>query len=143
VVEGLGDHGCEYMTGGTVVVLGATGRNFAAGMSGGIAYVLDEQGDFGRYCNPAMVTLEPLVSESEQEARLARDLWHLGQSDEAIARRLIERHARYTGSAQAKRILERWAQFRAKIVKVFPNEYRRALGELAAKHGLAKRGLAA
>ena len=110
VVEGLGDHGCEYMTGGTIVVLGATGRNFAAGMSGGIAYVLDERGDFARYCNLAMVALEPLLAESEQEAKLARELWHLGQSDEATAKRLIERHARYTGSAQAKRILERWSE---------------------------------
>ncbi len=143
VVEGLGDHGCEYMTGGTVVVLGATGRNFAAGMSGGIAYVLDERGDFARYCNTAMVTLETLVAEPEQEAKLARHLWHLGQSDEAAIKRLVERHARYTGSAQAKRILERWSDYRAKFIKVFPNEYRRALGELAAKHGLAKRGLAA
>jgi glutamate synthase domain-containing protein 3 len=134
VVEGLGDHGCEYMTGGTIVVLGATGRNFAAGMSGGIAYVFDERGDFARYCNTSMVALEPLVAESEQEAKLARELWHLGQSDEAHAKRLIERHVRYTGSAQAKRILERWAEYRAKFVKVFPNEYRRALGELAAKH---------
>jgi glutamate synthase (NADPH/NADH) large chain len=134
VVEGAGDHGCEYMTGGTVVVLGATGRNFAAGMSGGLAYVLDEAGDFARYCNPSMVSLEPLLPESEQEARLAREFWHMGKSDEAIAKRLIERHARFTGSAQAKRILERWSEMRSKFVKVFPNEYRRALGELAAKH---------
>jgi glutamate synthase domain-containing protein 3 len=134
VVEGVGDHGCEYMTGGTIVVLGATGRNFAAGMSGGVAYVLDERGDFGKYCNAAMVTLEPLVTESEQEAKLARALWHQGKSDEALAKRLIERHARYTGSAQAKRILERWSEYRVKFVKVFPNEYRRALGELSAKH---------
>jgi glutamate synthase (NADPH/NADH) large chain len=133
VVEGVGDHGCEYMTGGTVVVLGATGRNFAAGMSGGIAYVLDERGDFAKYCNTSMVTLEPLAAEAEQEARLGREFWHRGESDEAIARRLIERHLRFTGSAQAKRILERWSDYRAKFVKVFPNEYRRALGELAAK----------
>jgi glutamate synthase domain-containing protein 2/glutamate synthase domain-containing protein 1/glutamate synthase domain-containing protein 3 len=134
VVEGVGDHGCEYMTGGTVVVLGAAGRNFAAGMSGGIAYVLDERGDFEKYCNTSMVTLEPLLAESEQEAKLAREFWHKGQSDEAHAKRLIERHARLTGSAQAKRILERWSEVRAKFVKVFPNEYRRALGELAARH---------
>jgi glutamate synthase domain-containing protein 3 len=133
VVEGVGDHGCEYMTGGTIVVLGATGRNFAAGMSGGIAYVLDERGDFARYCNPAMVALEPLLAESEQEAKLARDLWHKGNSDEATARRLIERHARLTGSAQAKKILERWNEYRTKFVKVFPHEYRRAMGELAPK----------
>ncbi|HEY6967301.1 MAG TPA: glutamate synthase subunit alpha, partial [Burkholderiales bacterium] len=134
VVEGVGDHGCEYMTGGTVVVLGVTGRNFAAGMSGGIAYVLDERGDFVKYCNTAMVTLEPLLAESEQEAKLARELWHKGQSDEAMLKRLVERHARLTGSVQAKRILERWSDYRAKFVKVFPSEYRRALGELAAKH---------
>jgi glutamate synthase (NADPH/NADH) large chain len=143
VVEGVGDHGCEYMTGGTVIVLGATGRNFAAGMSGGIAYVLDEQGIFEKYCNASMVTLEPLLAESEQDAKFARELWHGGESDEAIAKRMIERHARYTGSAQAKRILKGWADFRAKFVKVFPNEYRRALGEQGAKHGLLKRGLAA
>jgi len=117
-----------------VVVLGATGRNFAAGMSGGIAYVLDERGDFSRYCNASMVVLEPLVAEVEQEAKLAREFWHKGEADESVARGLIERHARYTGSAQAKRVLERWSEYRAKFVKVFPNEYRRALGELAAKH---------
>jgi glutamate synthase domain-containing protein 3 len=133
VVEGVGDHGCEYMTGGTVVVLGVTGRNFAAGMSGGIAYVLDTDGDFVKRCNTAMVALEPLAAENEQEARLARELWHLGTADEAIVKRLIENHARATGSAQAKRILERWSEFRSRFIKVFPNEYRRALGELAAK----------
>ena len=133
VVEGIGDHGCEYMTGGTVVVLGMTGRNFAAGMSGGIAYVLDADGDFSKHCNTAMVALEALAAENEQESRLARELWHHGTADEAIVKRLIESHARYTGSAQAKRILERWSEYRAKFVKVFPHEYRRALGELAAK----------
>jgi glutamate synthase domain-containing protein 3 len=121
------------MTGGTVVVLGMTGRNFAAGMSGGIAYVLDADGDFARRCNPSMVALEPLLSEAEQEAKLTRDLWHGGRADEAIVKRLIENHARHTGSVQAKRVLERWSEFRPKFVKVFPNEYRRALGELAAK----------
>jgi glutamate synthase (NADPH) large chain len=133
VVEGVGDHGCEYMTGGTVVVLGMTGRNFAAGMSGGVAYVLDAEGDFAKHCNTAMVALEPLAAENEQEGKLARELWHLGTADEAIVKRLIENHARATGSAQAKRILERWSEFRPRFVKVFPNEYRRALGELAAK----------
>src|SRR5690606_22715323 len=82
VVEGVGDHGCEYMTGGTVVVLGATGRNFAAGMSGGIAYVLDLNGEFAKYCNLAMVDLEPVLPESEQQAKLAPELWHQGQADE-------------------------------------------------------------
>jgi glutamate synthase (NADPH/NADH) large chain len=131
VVEGVGDHACEYMTGGTVVVLGGTGRNFAAGMSGGIAYVLDLEGGFARRCNPAMVELEPLLSEAEQPARLARELWHLGEADEAIVRRLIARHARFTGSRRAAEVLERWGEYRPRFVKVFPKEYRRALGELA------------
>ena len=133
VVEGVGDHACEYMTGGTIVVLGLSGRNFAAGMSGGIAYVLDEDGTFVKHCNTAMVALEPLLAEPEQEAKLGRELWHKGLSDEAHVRRLLERHARYTGSARAKQILGRWSEYRAKFVKVFPHEYRRALGELAAK----------
>jgi glutamate synthase (NADPH) large chain len=117
VVEGVGDHGCEYMTGGTVVVLGATGRNFAAGMSGGLAYVLDLDGEFARRCNAAMVDLEPLV-DSE---------------DETALRRLIENHQRYTGSKRAAEILAAWAQHRAKFIKVFPREYRRALAELGQK----------
>jgi glutamate synthase (NADPH/NADH) large chain len=116
VVEGVGDHGCEYMTGGTVVVLGATGRNFAAGMSGGFAYVLDVEGDFAKRCNTAMVDLEPVVAETEDEASL---------------RRLIESHARCTGSRRAQEILEKWAQYRPRFIKVFPREYRRALAELA------------
>src|SRR4030081_2056242 len=101
VVEGVGDHGCEYMTGGTVVVLGATGRNFAAGMSGGLAYVLDLDGDFAQRCNPARVGLEPLLSESEQQGKVSRELWHAGRPDEAIAKDLIERHVKYTGSKRA------------------------------------------
>jgi glutamate synthase (NADPH) large chain len=117
VVEGVGDHGCEYMTGGTVVVLGATGRNFAAGMSGGYAYVLDVDGDFAKRCNVSMVDLESLQAESEDEANL---------------RRLIESHARYTGSKRAQEILDKWAQYRPRFVKVFPKEYRRALAEMAA-----------
>ncbi|HEX5464926.1 MAG TPA: glutamate synthase-related protein, partial [Burkholderiales bacterium] len=135
VVEGVGDHGCEYMTGGTVAVLGRTGRNFAAGMSGGIAYVLDEDGMFENRCNLAMVTLEPVVAEAEQEARLPRELWHQGCADEAILKQLIENHARHTGSAEARRILAEWAQYRPRFVKVFPNEYRRALTDLAARNG--------
>jgi len=133
VVEGVGDHGCEYMTGGTVVVLGATGRNFAAGMSGGIAYVYDEDGSFASYCNASMVKLEPLLAEAEQDAKVSRDIWHMGETDEALARRFIENHHRLTGSARAQKILADWATARGKFVKVFPNEYRRALGELAAK----------
>ena len=117
VVEGVGDHGCEYMTGGTVVVLGGTGRNFAAGMSGGFAYVFDIDGDFARRCNPAMVDLEPLVEPE----------------DESMLKRLIENHQKQTGSRRAAEILEKWPQHRARFVKVFPKEYRRALAELAHK----------
>jgi len=133
VVEGVGDHGCEYMTGGTVAVLGQTGRNFAAGMSGGIAYVLDVDGQFAKKCNTAMVELLPVYAEAEQDAKVARELWHMGRSDEAILRQLIEKHAHYTGSQRARLILDDWADYRAKFVKVFPNEYKRALSELAAK----------
>ena len=134
VVEGVGDHGCEYMTGGTVAVLGLTGRNFAAGMSGGIAYVLDDDGAFQSRCNLAMVDLESVLPEFEQDAKIPRELWHYGSADEALLKDLIERHARYTGSRRAREILEHWAKFRTRFVKVFPKEYRRALTELAAKH---------
>src|SRR5882672_1364003 len=133
VVEGVGDHGCEYMTGGTVVVLGMTGRNFAAGMSGGIAYVLDEDGSFKTRCNPSMVQLEPVLSEAEQEAKVPQDVWHMNRSDEAILKGAIEKHAGHTASARAREILSNWAAYRTKFVKVFPSEYRRALGELAGK----------
>jgi len=133
VVEGVGDHGCEYMTGGTVAVLGTTGRNFAAGMSGGIAYVLDIDGQFSKRCNTAMVELLPVYAEAEQEGKLGREFWHLGESDEANLKVLIERHAQYTGSQRARQILDEWASYRPKFVKVFPHEYKRALGELAAK----------
>ena len=132
VIEGVGDHGCEYMTGGTVVVLGQTGRNFAAGMSGGVAYVLDEQGEFTNYCNPSMVDLESVLTESEQAAKVSRDIWHRGTADEVILRKLITNHARYTGSVRAQAILDQWNSYRGRFVKVFPKEYRRALGELAA-----------
>ncbi len=135
VVEGVGDHACEYMTGGTVVVLGATGRNFAAGMSGGIAYVLDEQGDFSDYCNMSMIDLEPVFAESEQAAKVSREVWHQGLADEVVLKRLIENHARYTGSARAHAILEQWGMYRLQFVKVFPKEYQRALAELAAANG--------
>jgi glutamate synthase (NADPH/NADH) large chain len=119
------------MTGGTVVVLGATGRNFAAGMSGGIAYVLDANGEFNKYCNLAMVKLEPVLSESEQAAKVDRDIWHFGLADEAVLRGLIENHARYTGSSLAREILQQWGINRPRFIKVFPKEYRRALAELA------------
>ena len=133
VVEGVGDHCCEYMTGGTVVVLGSTGRNFAAGMSGGIAYVLDAENGFQGLCNAAMVDLEPVLTEVEQDAKVQRDLWHQGIADEVLLRRLIEQHARYTGSARAREMLDNWADYRGRFVKVFPKEYRRALTELAAR----------
>ncbi|MDT9002142.1 glutamate synthase-related protein [Paucibacter sp. APW11] len=137
VVEGTGDHGCEYMTGGTVAVLGKTGRNFAAGMSGGIAYVYDEDGQFAKRCNTSMVALDKLLPGHEQEATVDRAIWHrLGQgeaqTDEAILKKLIEDHHRWTGSQRARDILDHWADSRAKFVKVFPHEYRRALGELNA-----------
>ena len=113
VVEGVGDHGCEYMTNGTVIVLGATGRNFAAGMSGGIAYVYDEIGDFtSRRCNPASVDMEPL--ESAQDVDLVRGL--------------LERHRDLTGSPRAAWILEHWSQAQSQFIKVFPHEYKRVLG---------------
>jgi glutamate synthase domain-containing protein 3 len=135
VVEGVGDHGCEYMTGGTVAVLGDTGRNFAAGMSGGVAYVYDPDVQFQARCNLAMVALEPVLSSVEQGLRTPRELWHPpargvpGESDEAILRRLLESHFRYTGSFRAKAILHDWINARTHFVKVMPHEYRRALGE--------------
>jgi glutamate synthase (NADPH/NADH) large chain len=138
VVEGTGDHGCEYMTGGTVVVLGATGRNFAAGMSGGIAYVYDPDGDFAKKCNMAMVALDPVLSSADQEAKIDRAIWHStvrngeGKTDEAILKGLIERHFKYTGSTRARNLLDDWANARSKFVKVFPTEYKRALGEINA-----------
>jgi len=130
VVEGTGDHGCEYMTGGTVVVLGATGRNFAAGMSGGIAYVFDEDGAFEKRCNLSMVALEKVPPAG---AQAGDTLLHRNEADETQLMRMIEAHARATGSEVARRILADWTNCRAKFVKVFPHEYRRALTELAAK----------
>jgi glutamate synthase (NADPH/NADH) large chain len=132
VVEGTGDHGCEYMTGGTVVVLGRTGRNFAAGMSGGIAYVYDEDGSFATRCNTAMVSLEKVLPKAEQEAAVDRSFWHKGEADEVLMRKLVEDHHKWTGSLRARHILDHWAESRAKFVKVFPLEYKRALGELNA-----------
>jgi glutamate synthase (NADPH) large chain len=130
VVEGTGDHGCEYMTGGTVVVLGKTGRNFAAGMSGGIAYVYDEDGQFASRCNTSMVSLEEVSSAIEQQSSKAKAGWHRKQTDEAQLKKLLEEHNRWTGSKRARALLDNWAQARGKFVKVFPNEYKRALGEM-------------
>ncbi len=136
VVEGTGDHGCEYMTGGTVAVLGTTGRNFAAGMSGGIAYVYDEDGLFAKRCNQAMVGLEHVLPAAEQTASMDTALWHRvdgkPQTDEALLKKLIESHHRWTGSLRAREILDHWAERRVKFVKVFPHEYKRALGEMHA-----------
>jgi glutamate synthase domain-containing protein 3 len=113
VVEGVGDHGCEYMTNGTVIVLGSTGRNFAAGMSGGIAYVYDDQGDFSsRRCNKASVDLEPLADAGDIDR----------------VRGLLERHRDLTGSPRAAWILEHWADAQPRFVKIFPHEYKRVLG---------------
>ena len=133
VVEGTGDHGCEYMTGGTVAVLGRTGRNFAAGMSGGIAYVYDEDGSFASRCNSAMVGLDKVVSKEEQAAGSDPATWHRGTADELILKKLIEDHHRWTGSLRARDLLDQWPLSRGKFVKVFPHEYRRAMSESAAK----------
>ena len=115
VVEGVGDHGCEYMTRGRVIVLGPTGRNFAAGMSGGEAFVLDESGRFADLCNTEMVFLEDLVEEG----------------DVAAVRRMIEDHLRYTGSENARRVLDDWDAMLPKFVKVMPIDYKRVLAERA------------
>jgi glutamate synthase (ferredoxin) len=116
VVEGVGDHGCEYMTRGIVVVLGRTGRNFAAGMSGGIAYVLDEIGDFDQRCNFEMVDVESFADKAE----------------EGSIRKLIEKHAKLTGSARARKVIREWNLYRDKFRKVMPLEYRRVLETAAA-----------
>ncbi len=128
VVEGTGDHGCEYMTGGTVAVLGQTGRNFAAGMSGGVAYVFDEDGKFATRCNTTMVSMDRVVSTAEQHSHDKSD-WHADESDEELLKRLLQDHHRWTGSKRARELLDTWAESRKKFVKVFPNEYKRALLE--------------
>jgi glutamate synthase (NADPH/NADH) large chain len=116
VVEGVGDHGCEYMTGGRVVILGSTGRNFAAGMSGGVAYVLDETGDFGQFrCNRDMVDLEPLSAPE----------------DIAELREMIANHYRHTASTVARCTLENWAVMLLKFVKVMPVDYKKAILQLS------------
>ena len=113
VVEGLGDHGCEYMTGGTVVVLGGTGRNFAAGMSGGTAFVLDEDGDFEKGCNTSMVGLEAVLTPEDRE----------------LLRGLLEKHVRFTGSDRGQKVLDRFEELLPSFVKVIPTEYKRVLEE--------------
>jgi glutamate synthase (NADPH) large chain len=128
VVEGTGDHGCEYMTGGTVAVLGKTGRNFAAGMSGGVAYVYDEDGHFAKRCNTSMVALEKVMPSTEQD----KATFHKGQADESLLKKLIEDHHRWTGSLRARHILDHWAEARGRFIKVFPLEYQRALKQMNA-----------
>ena len=136
VVEGTGDHGCEYMTGGTVVVLGETGRNFGAGMSGGVAYVYDPDRSFTKRCNLAMVDLEPVLPHAEQADAGAIEIWHSQtrggerETDDTILRRLIENHYRYTGSFLSRDLISDWSRARGNFVKVMPTEYRRALKEL-------------
>jgi glutamate synthase (NADPH) large chain len=144
VVEGAGDHCCEYMTGGLVVVLGKTGRNFAAGMSGGIAYVLDEDGNFPTLCNLAMVELEPVIEEEDFNAKyygqsgdldahgLVEIMSDMTCHDAARLRHLISRHARLAGSRRAAHILANWDAYRPMFRKVMPVEYRRALTEMKA-----------
>ena len=137
VVEGVGDHGCEYMTGGCVVVIGPTGRNFAAGMSGGIAYILDEAGDFKRRCNLAQVELEPIQSEDDSDSKpeshdLSDVMSDMLRGDARRLRAVIERHAHYTGSTKAQRILDNWAKTLPKFIKIIPVDYRRAIHEMEA-----------
>ena len=126
VVEGLGNHGCEYMTGGTVVVLGETGQNFAAGMSGGVAYIYDPDGTFEQSCNPSMVTLEKIERENIQP----KGPRHLDQPDETILKNLIGKHQELTDSSIAKDILTDWEKELDKFIKVMPNEYKRALNDM-------------
>jgi glutamate synthase (NADPH/NADH) large chain len=142
VVEGVGDHGCEYMTGGIVVVLGETGRNFAAGMSGGIAYVLDEAGDFKQRCNLAMVDLEPIPEEDaalealdhqggDMETHGKVDIRSdMTRFDAQRLKGLIEKHMHYTDSSVARAILANWDRYLPRFVKVMPVDYRRALEEM-------------
>ena len=117
VIEGVGDHCCEYMTNGTVVVIGETGRNFAAGMSGGIAYVLDENKQFDIHCNKGMVDLIPVEEDEDVE----------------ILKSLIEEHYLYTMSGVAKQILNDWEYYLPKFVKVYPRDYRRVIEERKAR----------
>ncbi len=145
VVEGVGDHGCEYMTGGVVVVLGKTGRNFAAGMSGGIAYVLDESRSFDQLCNLSMVELEPIPEEDDTLELLAHQggdlethgrvhlMSDMTRHDAQRLKHLIQNHKRYTGSPRAQHILDHWQQYLPFFVKVMPVDYRAALKQIQAE----------
>jgi glutamate synthase (NADPH/NADH) large chain len=144
VVEGVGDHGCEYMTGGVVVVLGKTGRNFAAGMSGGIAYILDEEGSFEKRCNLAMVELEPISVEDEILETFAHQggdlethgrvkiMSDMTRHDAQRLKFLIKKHKHYTNSQRAQQILENWDSYLPRFVKVMPVDYREALKQIQA-----------
>jgi len=125
VVEGVGDHGCEYMTGGVAVILGPTGVNFGAGMSGGIAYVYDESGNFDNHCNLETLDLELVSSDADRTA----------------LKTLLEKHVHYTGSAKAKAILGDWERSVPRFIKVFPMEYKKALGRLSREDAATERGL--
>ena len=145
VVEGVGDHGCEYMTGGVVVVLGKTGRNFAAGMSGGVAYVLDKDDNFDQLCNLAMVELEPIPEEDEALEIVAHQggdmethgrvhiMSDMTRYDAQRLKHLIQNHKHYTGSQRAQHILENWNDYLPRFIKVMPVDYRAALKEIQAK----------
>lgn len=149
VVEGVGDHGCEYMTGGVVVVLGKTGRNFAAGMSGGVAYVLDKEENFDQLCNLAMVELEPIPEEDEILELVAHQggdlethgrvniMSDMTRHDAQRLKHLIENHKRYTGSKRAQHILENWNEYLPRFVKVMPVDYRAALKQIQAAQASA------
>jgi glutamate synthase (ferredoxin) len=126
VVEGVGDHGCEYMT-GRVIVIGKTGRNFAAGMSGGVAYVLDRDGTFERRCNREMVDLEELIDADDQN----------------LVQVTIMKHVTLTGSYYAERLLADWANVQRRIVKVIPREYKRALAEQGKRERTVRVGVPA
>ena len=144
VVEGTGDHGCEYMTGGIVVVLGKTGRNFAAGMSGGVAYVYDVDGTFAQLVNGAMVDLLPVSAERDEDDGIGRpqqrgvDVNDFGMGDmlrhdDERLRVLVERHLLHTGSKRARALLDNWAEERQRFVKVMPRDYARALRQMEAE----------
>ncbi|MFA5920895.1 MAG: glutamate synthase large subunit [Methylococcaceae bacterium] len=149
VVEGVGDHGCEYMTGGVVVVLGKTGRNFAAGMSGGVAYVLDKEDNFGQLCNLAMVELEPIPEEDEALEFVAHQggdmethgrvhiMSDMTRNDAQRLKHLIQNHKHYTGSQRAQHILDNWNDYLPRFVKVMPVDYRAALKEIQAQQTTA------
>ena len=149
VVEGVGDHGCEYMTGGVVVVLGKTGRNFAAGMSGGVAYVLDKESNFDQLCNLSMVELEPIPEEDESLEILAHQggdmemhgrvhvMSDMTRHDARRLKHLIQNHKHYTGSPRAQHILENWSDYLPRFIKVMPVDYRAALKQIQVEQATA------